>query len=68
VHQPDAEKEPEIYNAIRYGSVLENVVYDQQTRVVDYTDQSITENTRCSYPVEYIPNAKIPCVAATRRT
>ena len=57
------ESEPEIYAAIRYGSVLENVVYDKNTRVVDYTNQSITENTRCSYPVEYIPNAKIPCVA-----
>ena len=56
------EQEPEIYDAIRYGSVLENVVYDKQTRVVDFADQSITENTRCSYPVEYIPNAKIPCV------
>jgi len=56
------EQEPEIYDAIRFGSVLENVVYDKQTRVVDFADQSITENTRCSYPVEYIPNAKIPCV------
>ncbi|MBK8097992.1 MAG: phosphoenolpyruvate carboxykinase (ATP) [Planctomycetes bacterium] len=56
------ESEPEIYAAIRYGSVLENVVYDKDQRVVDYTNQSITENTRCSYPVEYIPNAKIPCV------
>ncbi|MEQ1634930.1 MAG: phosphoenolpyruvate carboxykinase (ATP), partial [Planctomycetota bacterium] len=55
------EGEPEIYQAIRYGSVLENVVYDKDTRSVDYTNQSITENTRCSYPVEYIPNAKIPC-------
>ncbi len=57
-----AEKEPEIYAAIRYGSVLENVVFDPATREVDYADSSITENTRCSYPVEYIPNAKIPCV------
>ncbi len=57
------EGEPEIYDAIRYGSVLENVVYDQKTREVDYTNISITENTRCAYPVEYIPNAKIPCVA-----
>ena len=55
------EQEPEIWDAIRYGSVLENVVYDKQTRVVDYGNQSITENTRCSYPVEYIPNSKIPC-------
>ncbi|MGE0786523.1 MAG: phosphoenolpyruvate carboxykinase (ATP) [Sandaracinaceae bacterium] len=57
-----AEQEPEIFNAIRYGSVLENVVFDKETRQVDYTDTSITENTRCSYPIEFIPNAKIPCV------
>jgi phosphoenolpyruvate carboxykinase (ATP) len=55
-----AEDEPEIYNAIRFGSVLENVVYDATTREVDYTDTSITQNTRCSYPIQYIPNAKIP--------
>ncbi len=58
-----AEKEPEIYNAIRFGSVLENVVYDESTRQVDWSDTSITQNTRTSYPIEYIPNAKIPCVA-----
>jgi phosphoenolpyruvate carboxykinase (ATP) len=57
-----AEAEPEIYNAIRFGSVLENVAYDPQTREVDYTSDEITQNTRCSYPIEYIPNAKIPCV------
>ncbi len=56
------EAEPEIFNAIRFGSVLENVVYDHETRQVDYSDVSITENTRCSYPIEYIPNARIPCV------
>ncbi|KAK9710687.1 Protein kinase C-like 1 [Basidiobolus ranarum] len=57
-----AEKEPEIFNAIRFGSVLENVIFDQASRVVDYADSSLTENTRCAYPIEYIPNAKIPCV------
>ncbi len=57
-----AEDEPEIYNAIQFGSILENVVYDPKTREVDYTDTSITQNTRTSYPIEYIPNAKIPCV------
>lgn len=57
-----AEKEPEIYNAIRFGSVLENVVYDAKSRVVDYSSKTLTENTRCAYPIEYIPNAKIPCV------
>ncbi len=55
--------EPEIYNAIRYGTVLENVVYDERTRQVDYDDTSITQNTRASYPLEYIENAKIPAVA-----
>jgi len=59
-----AESEPEIYQAIRFGTVLENVVYDQDTRAVDYTDVSITQNTRASYPIEYIDNAKIPCVGS----
>ncbi|MDX1739930.1 MAG: phosphoenolpyruvate carboxykinase (ATP) [Rhodothermales bacterium] len=57
-----AEKEPEIYNAIRFGTVLENVVYDPHTRRVDYSDISVTQNTRASYPIEHIENAKIPCV------
>lgn len=57
-----AEKEPEIFNAIRFGSVLENVVLDEDS-VVDYENTSITENTRGSYPIEFIPNARIPCVA-----
>ena len=57
------EEEPEIYNAIRYGTVLENVVYDEETREVDYTDDSITENTRASYPLPYIENAKVPGIA-----
>ncbi len=56
------ENEPEIYGAIRFGTVLENVVYDERTHAVDYSDISITQNTRASYPIEYIPNAKIPCV------
>lgn len=57
-----AENEPEIYSAIRFGTVLENVVYDQRTHAVDYTDTSLTQNTRASYPIEFIDNAKIPCV------
>jgi phosphoenolpyruvate carboxykinase (ATP) len=46
-----AEKEPEIFNAIRFGSVLENVVLDEATREVDYSDDFLTENTRCAYPI-----------------
>jgi phosphoenolpyruvate carboxykinase (ATP) len=56
------EKEPDIYRAIRFGTVLENVDYDKETRVVDYDGTSHTENTRASYPIEYILNSKIPCM------
>lgn len=57
------EKEPDIYHAIRFGTVLENVVYDKTSRKVDYSDVSITENTRASYPIQFIDNVQIPCVA-----
>ena len=57
------EAEPQIFDALRYGAVLENVVYDQADHHVDFDDGSITENTRGAYPIEYIPNAKVPCVA-----
>lgn len=56
------EKEPQIFHAIRYGSVLENTVQDPVSHEVDFTNVSITQNTRCSYPIEYIDNAKIPCI------
>ena len=56
------ENEPDIYNAIRYGAVLENVVFDETTHEVNYDDASITENTRVAYPIEFINNAKVPCV------
>ena len=52
--------EPQIWNAIRFGSVLENVTLDPETRVPDYNDDSRTENTRAAYPVDYIDNAVIP--------
>jgi phosphoenolpyruvate carboxykinase (ATP) len=51
------EREPLIWDAVRFGSVIENVVVDPVTREPDYNDDSITENTRCAYPLEYIANA-----------
>ncbi|KAA3461543.1 phosphoenolpyruvate carboxykinase [ATP]-like [Gossypium australe] len=56
------EKEPAIWNAIKFGTVLENVVFDEHKREVGYGDKSVTENTRAAYPIEYIPNAKLPCI------
>ena len=54
------EGEPQIWDAIRFGSVLENVILDPVTRVPDYDDGSKTENTRVTYPVSYIPGAVVP--------
>ncbi|MCX2762712.1 phosphoenolpyruvate carboxykinase (ATP), partial [Aquimarina muelleri] len=59
-----SEKEPEIYNAIKKGALLENVVLDKDG-VVDYTDSSITQNTRVSYPIDYIDNIKVPSKGKT---
>jgi phosphoenolpyruvate carboxykinase (ATP) len=50
------EKEPQIYNAIRFGAVIENVVIDPQTHQPDYDDERFTENTRAAYPLEHIEN------------
>jgi len=55
-----AENEPDIYNAIKFGSLVENVVMDPETRKFDFDDGSLTENTRVGYPVDYISNAQIP--------
>ena len=54
-----AKAEPEIYSTTsRFGTILENVVYDENSRVVDFDDGSLTENTRASYPINFIPNFK----------
>ena len=57
------ENEPDIFHALRFGSVLENVVLDNEGHHVDFHNKSITENTRGAYPIEFIKNAKLPCVA-----
>jgi phosphoenolpyruvate carboxykinase (ATP) len=57
------EREPQIWNAIRFGTVLENVAMCEATRALDYDSDVHTENTRAAYPVHYIDNAVIPGVA-----
>jgi Phosphoenolpyruvate carboxykinase (ATP) len=54
-------QEPEIYGAIKKGAILENVVMDANG-VVDFTDTSITQNTRVSYPIYHIKNTKQPSI------
>jgi len=51
------EHEPDIYNAIRHGALLENVVFNERTREIDFSDSSKTENTRVSYPLNFIENS-----------
>ena len=55
------DNEPSIYNAIRFGSVLENIKFDVN-RIIDYNDVSITENTRACYPIDFLDNVRIPCI------
>jgi phosphoenolpyruvate carboxykinase (ATP) len=57
------EREPEIFNALRFGAVLENVVYDNSRHHVDFDNSTITQNTRGAYPIEHMTTARIPCVA-----
>jgi phosphoenolpyruvate carboxykinase (ATP) len=59
--------EPQIYNAIRFGCVLENVVVDPYTHEPNYNDDSVTENTRAAYPVDFIENAVIPGIGSHPR-
>jgi len=59
--------EPQIYNAIRFGCVLENVAVDPDTHQPDYNNDSITENTRAAYPIDFIDNAVIPGIGGHPR-
>lgn len=54
--------EPEIFHAIKFGSLVENVIMDPNTRELDFKDRTLTENTRVGYPINYIDNAQIPGV------
>ena len=62
------QNEPQIWNAIRFGAVLENVDMDAHTRALDYNSDALTENTRAAYPVEFIDNAVIPGLAGHPKT
>jgi len=57
------EQEPDIWNALKFGAVLENVKYENESHLVDFDDTSLTENTRGSYILDSIPNAKLPAVS-----
>jgi len=60
-----AEKEPEIWQAIKFGSIVENTRFMPGSRAVDYTNVSVTENTRTAYPLGYIANAVEPSVGGS---
>ncbi len=61
------ESEPQIWNAIKSGAVLENVVINKETLKPDFDDGSLTENTRAAYPLDYIPGAVFPSVGGHPR-
>ncbi|MEH7118092.1 phosphoenolpyruvate carboxykinase (ATP) [Neobacillus vireti] len=62
------EKEPQIFDAIRFGTVLENVVLNLESRIPDYDDNTLTENTRAAYPMEAIDNIIEPSIAGHPNT
>jgi phosphoenolpyruvate carboxykinase (ATP) len=63
-----AEHEPQIWSALRFGALLENVILDPDTRKPDYEDGSLTENTRAAYPLRYIPNCALSGVGSHPKT
>jgi phosphoenolpyruvate carboxykinase (ATP) len=63
-----AENEPQIWSAIRFGALLENVILDAETRIPDYDDDRLTENTRAAYPLRYIPNCSLSGIGTHPKT
>lgn len=61
------DREQQIFDAIRYGAIVENTRFVRGSHTVDYTDKSLTENTRTSYPIDFIDNAVVPSVGAHPR-
>lgn len=61
------EDEPQIWDALRFGTVLENVTIDPVTRLLDFTDGSMTENTRAAFPTTFVPGAVVPGVGGHPR-
>jgi len=62
------ENEPQIWNSLKFGSVIENVTVDPATRQPDFEDDTVTENTRAGFPVDFIPGAVIPGVGKHPKT
>jgi len=61
------ENEPEIFSAIRHGAILENIAFKPGSREPDYIDDSITQNTRVSYPIHHIEHSRVPSVGGHPR-
>jgi len=60
-----AEKEPQIWDAIKFGAILENITFSESSTEVDFEDDSKTQNTRVSYPIDHIDNIAVPSVGGT---
>ena len=59
------DKEPQIYDAIKFGALLENIGFERESSTPDYTDNTITENTRVSYPINFIDNIAVPSIGSS---
>lgn len=59
------EKEPQIFDAIKFGTLLENIRFIEGTRTPDYTNTSVTENTRAAYPIYSVDNIAVPSIGTT---